>query len=149
METLDKSQYCKAFLTDTLKTANCLLHDPFVVKVNMCDMKSHEFVISYSINRKQKIKPSPSFSECFNLIFQFSTRIFFRSLFFSMLTFGMCYELNNVFLVSCGSDHTPYICDKVFVWCFNKVQIIANRLFGWFWDNYLKPYAFKCHLNWN
>ena len=144
---MDKNNLAGALLTDLSKALDCLNHELLIAKLGAYgfDYSSLALVYSYLPDKKQRTKIHNSFSTCV------VTGIPQGSILGPLIIFNI--YLNDIFffikennLTNYADDNTPYAINSMTDAIISFLEEDMMKLLKWFYDNFFKMNADKCHL---
>ena len=148
LDSMDKSKFFGALLTDLSKAFDCLPHDLLAAKLSAYgfDNNSTKFLFDYLTNRKQRTKIGQVYSSWDKITSGVPQGSILVPLTFNIDLIDIFYILNNYDIASYADDNTPYVTCETMESLIESLEKIAEEIFKWFKNNEMQANADKCHV---
>ena len=145
---LDKGKVAGALLTDLSKAFDCLNHDLLIAKLNTYgfDKNSLALLHSYLYKRQQRTKINNSYSSWSYINSGIPQGSILGPLLFNIYINDLFFFIDECDIANYADDNTPYAIDKNVENLLTTLEKNTDILIEWFYQNYLKLNADKCHL---
>ena len=133
-DSMDKSKFFGAILTDLSKAFDCLPHDLLAAKLSAYgfDNNSTKFLFDYLTNRKQRTKIGQVYSSWDKITSGVPQGSILGPLIFNIDLIDIFYILSNYDIASYADDNMPYVTCETMESLIESLEKISEEIFKWF-----------------
>ena len=137
-----------ALLTDLSKAFDCIPYDLIIAKLEAYgfQMDALKLIYDYLSSRKQRVKTNGEFSPWSDIEYGVPQGSILGPLLFNIHLFDLFYFLEGIYIASYADDTTLYTVKETRVSVINALKTSLQKLFKWFFNNFMKANSDKSHL---